>query len=214
MIDKSVAFSVRRARLLLGMTRLQFAELYGVDEATVYHWGLGLYRPSAEIWARLRKITLQAYPYLDEELVRASPVYKCIADMKDLTHPIVASRPVPELLKAVGAPEAGEKPFDFAAKLDRQSPDYEVSLLRALEMIQSDPEWLHGGIVYAEIHCVSAALEGWVDVMVTPLPDQLAALIEGVPSKRFAAGGFRVRLVRFRDICGDQSGEEARRLDG
>jgi len=206
MIDKSVAFTVRRARLLLGMTQMQLAELFGVDEATVYQWELGVYRPSAEIWTRLRNITLKAYPFLDEELVRASPVYKWIADMKDLAHPVVASHAIMEFLAAIGASGADDKPFDVAEKLDRQSPDYEVSLLHALEVIQADPGWLRGDIVYAEIHSVLAAIGGWVDVIVAPLPDQLVALIEGVPSKRGAAGGFRVRLVRFRDICPDQLG--------
>jgi transcriptional regulator with XRE-family HTH domain len=200
MIDKSVAFIVRRARLLLGMTRMQFAELYGVDEATVYQWELGLHRPSAEIWERLCNITLQAYPFLDEELVRASPVNKCIADMKDLAHPVVGSRAIMEALRAVGAPEAEENPFDFAANLDRQSPDYEVSALRAFEIIQADPGWLPGEIVYAQSHCVVTASGGWADVMVTPLPDHLVALIEGAPSRRGAAEGFQVRLVRREDM--------------
>src|SRR5271165_5054672 len=117
MPDKSVAFTIRRARLLLGMTQSEFASLYGVGEATVYQWELGLARPKPEIWERLRRLTLKAYPLLDEELVSASPVYKYIADVKDLARPIVASRPIMKILAEVGASEAGETSFDIGAKL-------------------------------------------------------------------------------------------------
>ena len=100
MVDKSVAFIVRRARLLLGMNLLELAMLYGVDEATVSRWELGLTHPKPGIWARLRSITLKASSSLDEDLVRASPVYKVIVDMNDLTHPIVASKGIIEAVEA------------------------------------------------------------------------------------------------------------------
>ena len=41
MIDKSVPFGVRRARLRLGMTQMQLAEFSGVDVGMVYRWELG-----------------------------------------------------------------------------------------------------------------------------------------------------------------------------
>jgi transcriptional regulator with XRE-family HTH domain len=92
MIDKSVPFIVRRARLILGMTREQFAMLYGVDDAVASQWERGLAQPGPETWARLRSITLKAHSVLAEELVKVSPLYKVIADMEDLTKPIVASK--------------------------------------------------------------------------------------------------------------------------
>ncbi len=70
-----------------------------------------------------------------------------------------------------------------------------------MEIIQADPGWRGGDIVYAEAHCVALPLAIWVDAMIAPLPDRLAALIEFAPSKRGAEGGFRVRLVRLKDMA-------------
>jgi transcriptional regulator with XRE-family HTH domain len=200
MIDKSVPFSVRRARLRLGMTQMQLAEFSGVDVSIVYRWELGLACPSPEIWARLRNITLKPSSLIDEDLVRASPVYKLIVNMDDLTSPIVASKGIIEALEAVGAFKGEHEPFDFAARA-RNSPDYEMSGTRALEIIQRDRRWRTGKIVYAEVHCLSPALGGiWVDAMIAPLPERIAALIEFAPSKHGAEDGFRVHLVGMEDM--------------
>jgi transcriptional regulator with XRE-family HTH domain len=199
MIDKSVPFTIRRARLLLDLTRRQLAGLYGVDEATVYRWEIGLAHPSPEIWARLHNITLKASSFLDADLVRVSPLYKVIVDMEDLTSPIVASKGVIEAIEAAGAFKGEDQPFD-AAELARTSPRYEITGTRALEIIQADPKWQAGEIVYAEAHCLSLAMGGaWLDVMIAPLPERIAALIEFVPSKRGPEGGFWVHLVGFED---------------
>src|SRR5262245_46894641 len=109
MADIGVAFSVRRARLLLGMTRSEFAALYGTDDPTVSRWESGLARPNPEIWARLRDLTLRASSSLDEDLVRESPVYKAIVDIADLTCPVVASKGILEAVKAVGAADWEDK---------------------------------------------------------------------------------------------------------
>ena len=45
-------------------------------------------------------------------------------------------------------------------------------------MIAANPNWLMGGIIYVEAHGFSVALQAWVDMMVTPMPDEDAALIE------------------------------------
>src|SRR5271165_2950778 len=194
MIDMCAGFTVRRARLLLGMTRGEFACLYGADEAGVSCWEQGLVRPHPETWARLRDLTLKASSSHDEDLVEASPLYKFLVDMKDLTHNVVASKGIIAAMKAVGIEKAEDKP-PVIAELARKSPHYEVSALRALEIVQADPGWLGGEIVYAEAHCISIALGGiWIDGMIAPLPDRLAALIEFTPSKRGAAEGFRVHL--------------------
>src|SRR5262245_28412816 len=111
MIDKSVPFTVRRARLLLGLTQMQFAELYGVDEAKVYQWEISSLSPSTEIWARLRNITWKASSLVDADLVRACPICKVIVDMEDLMSPIVASKGIIEAIEAVGASGEKDKPF-------------------------------------------------------------------------------------------------------
>jgi transcriptional regulator with XRE-family HTH domain len=194
MIDKRVPFIVRRARLLLGMTLAEFAGLYGVIEEAVAQWERGLAHPAPQVWARIRSITLSASSLLDEELVKASPLCKFIVEMEDLTQPIVASKGFKEALDAVGASEGENHSFDLG-EYARKSPSYEVSGLRALEHVQSDPGWLSGDIVYGEAHCVAVPLGGvWVDAMIAPLPDRSAALIEFVPSRRGAEGGFWVVL--------------------
>jgi transcriptional regulator with XRE-family HTH domain len=200
MIDKSVPFLVRRARLLLGMTVAEFAGLYGVDEAIVSQWERGLAHPPPQVWARIRSITLRASSVLDEELVRASPIYKFIVDMEDLTKPIVASKGIIEALNEVGALDEENYSFDLLVERARESPCYDVSGVRALEILDADPEWRCGDVVYAETHCMILPLGIWVDAMIAPLPDRLAALIEFAPSKRGAEGGFWVRLVRLKDV--------------
>jgi|SRR5215469_5038173 len=200
MIVKSVPFGALRARLLLGLTRTQLAKLYGVDKATVDQWERGSACPSPEIWGRLRNLTLKAGSVLDEDLVRVSPLYKVIVDIEDLTRPIVASRGVIEALRAVGASGAEDKLFD-AVELARKSRYHQVSGTHALEMIQADPRWSGGDIVYAEIHCLSPALgDVWLDAMVAPLPDRIAAIIEFAPSRRGPEGGFWVHPVGFEDM--------------
>jgi transcriptional regulator with XRE-family HTH domain len=201
MIDKSVPFIVRRARLLLGMTVAEFAGLYGAAEATVSQWECGITHPHPQIWARIRSLTLSASSLLDEELVRVSRLYKVIVDFDDLTRPIVASKGIIEALDAVGASET-VRPFE-REKFDehaQNSPSFEVSGVRALEILQADPEWRGGDVVYAEFHCMVLPLGVWIDAMIAPLPDRLAALIEFVPSKRGAESGFWVRPVRLKDM--------------
>src|SRR5215469_540628 len=194
MIDKSTPFIVRRARLLLGMTVAEFASLYGAAEATVSQWECGVAHPDPETWARVRSLTLSANSVLDEELVRVSPLYKVVVDIDDLTKSIVASKGIIDALEAAGASETvraleGEK-FDEHA---RNSPSFEVSGVRAFEILQADPGWRGGEIVYAEVHCMVLPLGIWADAMIAPLPDRLAALIEFAPSKRAAGSGFWVR---------------------
>ncbi|MGA7325005.1 MAG: helix-turn-helix transcriptional regulator [Rhodomicrobium sp.] len=199
MTGQNVPFIVRRARLLLGMTQAEFAMLYGVDETAVAQWEGGLGRPNHQIWERLRNLTLRASSSLDDRLVRASPIYKYIVDMKDLTRPVVASKGILEALEAVGASKDMDPPAGIA-ELSRNSPNYKVSGVHALEIIQSDPRWLRGDVVYGEVHCVAVPLGNvWIDGMIAPLPDRLAALLEFAPSRRGAAEGFRVHLVQLQD---------------
>jgi transcriptional regulator with XRE-family HTH domain len=200
MNDKSVPFAIRRARLRFGMTQMQLAEFFGVDVGLVYRWELGLAHPSPEIWARLRTTTMKASSFLDEDLVRVSPLYKFIVDMDDLTSPIVASKGIIDAVRAVRGSGGEDRAFDLA-EIARKSPHYQVSGTRALETIQADPRWKSGEIVYAEAHCLSPALgDVWVDGMVAPLPDRVAALIEFAPSRRGPEGGFSVRLVGMEDM--------------
>jgi transcriptional regulator with XRE-family HTH domain len=199
MIDKSVPFIARRARLLLGMTAAEFASLFSVDPATVSQWERGLEHPDPQVWARIRSITLSASSAVDKELVRASPLYKFLVDMENLTKPVAASKGIIEALDAVGALEEENGLFDFGTHA-RQSPFYEVSGARALEAVEADPGWRGGDIVYAEAHCLALPLGIWVDAMIAPLPDRLAALIEFAPSKRGAGTGFWVRLIRLKDM--------------
>lgn len=200
MEDASVPFLVRRARLLLGMTQAEFAQLFGVDDGTVSRWERGKLHPAPKIWQRIRNIVLKESSALDAELVRISPVYKCIVNVKDLTKLLVFSKAMIEAIKAVGAFEVDDKPFDIG-ELSRKSSYYEVSSGRALEIIQADTRWSRGEIAYAEMHCVSSSLGGvWADAILAPLLDRDAAIIEFAPSKRGATEGFWVKLIGLQDV--------------
>src|SRR5262249_51768692 len=111
-MDASVPFLVRRARLLSGMTQAEFAQLFGVDDGTVSRWERGKLHPAPKIWQRIRDVVLKANSALDAGVVRASPVYKCIVNMQDLTKLVVFSKGMMEAIKAAGAFELDEKPFD------------------------------------------------------------------------------------------------------
>ena len=199
-MDVGVPFVVRRARLLMGMTQAEFAELFEVDDGTISRWERGKLHPAPKVWKRVRDITLKQDSLRDEAMVRASPVYKYLVDIKRLTKPIVASRGIREALDIVGSLKEKERPFGIAY-FARKSPQYKVSGTRALEIIQANPDWLRGDIVYAEVHCISPALGGvWVDAMIAPLPDRSATLIEFAASPRGAGEGFRVQLIRLQDM--------------
>jgi hypothetical protein len=93
---------------------------------------------------------LSASSVLDEELVKVSPLYKVVVDIDDLTKSVVASKGIIEALEAAGASEIvraleGEK-FDEHA---RESPNFEVSGVCALNILQADPGWRGGDAVYA-----------------------------------------------------------------
>jgi transcriptional regulator with XRE-family HTH domain len=198
-MDVGVPFVVRRARLLMGMTQAEFAELFEVDDGTVSRWERGKLHPAPKVWKRIRDITLKEDSLRDEALVRASPVYKYLVDIKRLTKPIVASRGISEAIEMVGAFKVKDLPF--VANFAHKSPQYKVSGVRALEIIQANPDWLRGDIVYAEVHCIAPVLGRiWVDAMVAPLPDRSATLIEFAPSPRGAGEGFRVQLIRLQDM--------------
>ena len=179
---------------------MQLAEFSGVDIGMVYRWELGLAHPSPEIWARLRNATLRASSFLDADLVRVSTVYKYIVDIHDLTSLIVTSKGIIETLKAVGAYDEEDLPEDIT-ELPRGSPHYAISGARALELIQADPRWHSGEIVYAEVHCLAPALgDVWMDGMLAPLPERIAALIEFAPSRHGHEGGFWVRPVTLAEM--------------
>ena len=97
------------------------------------------------MWKRIRDITLKEDSLRDEALVRASPVYKCLVDIKHLTKPIVASRGINEVIERVGALKLKDLPSRID-KLSHKSPHYKVSGIRALEIIQANPDWLRGDI--------------------------------------------------------------------
>jgi hypothetical protein len=126
-------------------------------------------------------------------LARVSTVYKYIVDIHDLTSLIVASKGIIEALKAVGAYDEEDLPDDIT-ELPRGSPHYAISGARALEIIQADPRW-HSG------DCLAPALSDvWVDGIVAPLPERIAALIEFAPSRRGSEGGFWVHPVTLEDM--------------
>jgi len=190
-----VPYLVRRARLVLGQTQSQLAEQFEVDDGTVSRWERGKLRPAPSIIAQLREIVLRLSFVACKELIRVSPILKCVSPIDDLKHPCVISKGVRTALKRAGIPD-----HDLSNRIQEVQfgPSAELSGAHALDMIQADPAWVNRRAVYAEAHCFAVLLGAWVDVMVIPLPDEPLALIEFMHS--LPNGGFWVRVVRFEDV--------------
>ena len=100
-----IPYLVRRARLVLGQTQSQFAEQFEVDDGTVSRWERGKLRPSPAIIAQLREIVLRLGFVAGKELIRASPILKCVSPIDDLKHPCVISKGIRVALKRAGIPD-------------------------------------------------------------------------------------------------------------
>ena len=195
-----IPFLVRRARLLLGETQSQFAERFGVEDGTVSRWERGRLRPHPQALKQIRKIVIREGSFLGDALIKASHVAKIVAPVDDLTHAIVVSKGVKDALQQVGISYESLSNVIVDPNEARTRPHYEVSAVRALELIQADPRWLKGEIVYAEAHCRLLRIGQWIHMMVAPLPDRCAALIEVAPSRGRPEEGFWFRLVEAEDI--------------
>jgi hypothetical protein len=193
-------FLARRARLLTGMTPSEFADMFGVGDASVSQWECGKLRPPAKAWPRIREIAQgPATPYSSDG-ARTPQVFRYVVWINNLTRPAVLSTSLAEVLA-----KAGVRPTDLTgvwwAKFAHSSPDYGISCGRALEIIEADKGWLSGAIAYAEAHAFSVLLRTWLHLMVAPLPDRSSALIEAVEAASEEEGGFWVRLVHVGDVA-------------
>jgi len=190
-----IPYLVRRARLVLGRTQSQFAEQFEVDDGTVSRWERGKLRPSPGIIGHLREVVLRSGFVAGKELIRASPILKCVSPIDDLKHPCVVSKGVCMALK-----RAGISDHDLSAHVKevQVGASAELSGAHALDVIQADPAWVSRRAVYAEAHCFAVLLGVWADAMVIPLPDEPLALLEFMHSS--PQGGFWVRVVRFEDL--------------
>jgi DNA-binding XRE family transcriptional regulator len=190
-----IPYLVRRARLVLGQTQTQFAEQFEVDDGTVSRWERGKLRPSPAIVAQIREVVVRSGFVAGKELIRASPILKCVSPIDDLKHPCVVSKGIRMALK-----RAGISDHDLSAHIKevQVGASAELSGAHALDNIQADPAWVSRRAVYAEAHCFAVLLGVWADAMVIPLPDEPLALLEFMHSA--PQGGFWVRVVRFEDL--------------
>jgi transcriptional regulator with XRE-family HTH domain len=187
----------RRARLVAGMKQEAFAELFGVDVSTISRWERSKLRPSADILLRMREMVVRSQSILSEEAVEASYVYKYVSKIGDLTHPVTISKGVAEALLEHGVtPE--QLTEGLWTEFSRLHPQYNISVVRALEIIQKD--WLSGKIAYAEAHCWSIMTTQWVQLIVAPMPDLKTAIVEGVPIHEREQRSFHVQLVPIRAL--------------
>lgn len=153
-------YLVRRARLLLGEKEAEFAKRFGVDEATVRGWEKGQACPSPKNWSWIRG-SLSRSSNILSEAVRSSHSYKCVVSLNDLTSPIIVSKGMEEALARIGI-EREDLTGQFLAILARSSPQYEISGIKALSMVQSNQSWIRGEVIYAEAHCYSPAFKTWL----------------------------------------------------
>jgi transcriptional regulator with XRE-family HTH domain len=187
-------YLVRRARLLMDMTQEDFAEEFEVDPATVSSWEHGKLHPAPSVWKRIREIGLHTSGPLADDVIRASLLFKRVASMEDLRTSVVVSRGIFEEYH-ISPNEIAE--IDDLVTVSPSHPLYNVSTSRLCDMIQADSQWLTGGVIYVEAHTFSIALEKWIDVTVTPLPDKDAALMEFALSRKGCDRGFRVHFAYF-----------------
>jgi DNA-binding XRE family transcriptional regulator len=197
---KDLPFLARRARLLSGMKQEAFAEDFGVDVSTVSRWERGKLRPNAKTIMRLQEIVLRSQSLLSDEVIKASSIFKYVAPVNDLTHPCVLSKGITEALYEAGIKQT-ELRGDWWHDMADKSHTYDISSVKALDMIEADPDWRAGRVAYAESHCFAPKLLFWTNLMVAPLPDRSFALIESVRDPKGEAGGFAVRLHRVEDLA-------------
>jgi hypothetical protein len=183
----------------MGMTQSEFAEMMGVEDATVSRWERGKLCPSPKLWARIREIALRSATPHSDELIQVSHAYKFVVRMNDLTNPTVVSQGVAEALAKVGLKPA-ELTGPWWSEAAHASPHYDISAVRALTIIETDNGWLSGEIAYAEAHAFSTSLGLWLNLMVAPLPDRYSALIEAVQAIRGEEGGFWTRIIPIGDV--------------
>jgi transcriptional regulator with XRE-family HTH domain len=192
-MPQEAPFLVRRARLVKGMKQAAFAEMFGVDTSTVSRWERGLAKPSAQVMRRIREIVLRSQSLYSEALIQASHVYKYVVPVNDLTHPCLLSQGVLKALARAGVMRTQLK-GDWWHDMAKKSQTYEISVVRALKIIEADEAWRSGNIAYAEAHCLAPKLLFWVNLMVAPLPERHLAIIETMKDPEGEADGFWVRL--------------------
>jgi transcriptional regulator with XRE-family HTH domain len=171
---QNIPYLVRRARLLRSQTQARFAEEFEVDHGTVSRWECGKLVPAPKSLVRILAID-RSSSIEGDEVVRASPVSKYMAHMDDLKHPCVASKGLWAALR-----KAGLSAHEVDLHMHEVAPasPFEVSAIHALELIQSDPNWMKRRVIYAEARCLSASF-GWVNIMAAPFSHQPFALVEG-----------------------------------
>jgi transcriptional regulator with XRE-family HTH domain len=97
---EKVPFLVRRARLLLGETQMQFAERFGVEDGTVSRWERWKLRPHPQALKQMRKIVIREGSFLSDALIRASHLAKIVTPINDLTRALVVSEGVKDAQEA------------------------------------------------------------------------------------------------------------------
>lgn len=196
-------YLVRRARLLMGEKEAAFATHFGVDEATVSGWENGKARPGPKEWSWIHEAVFRSSDIVSEA-VRGARTYKGVVSLNNLTCPALVSRGVEDALAKVGI-RSNDLTGPFLANLVRSSPHYDISLVKALSIIQANQSWIVGEVIYAEAHCFSPILRTWLDCVIARLPGMEAALIEAAPSSQGEKGGFWVRFIKGSDGSGPVS---------
>jgi transcriptional regulator with XRE-family HTH domain len=187
------------------MKQEAFAHAFGVEVSTVSRWERGKLKPSPKVLNRIRETVLRSQSILSGGAIKASHIYKFVVPADKLTYPVIVSLGVAEALDRVGIRPA-QITGHWWEEFSRRSPRYDVSAIRALEIIQADEGWHSGDICYAESHCYSPSIKLWVNMMVAPLPEGDMAIIEAVNDPTSGEDeGFWVRLVHVQDLINPQA---------
>jgi transcriptional regulator with XRE-family HTH domain len=188
-----LAFLVRRARLLLGLTQSEFAEHFDVETSTVSRWERGLVKPMPKARAAIARIAAKAAPLHSTDLIRATPVFKYLARRGDLYTPLVVSRGFTVYLEEIGCTLDDFLNGQAAIWTQPDEPGYKRSVAYCVTQIEQDPRWLRGEIAYAEFRGFAKTARQWSAGLAVPLPDEPdTALVEAIKTIR---EGYYLKLV-------------------
>ena len=186
-MQDTIAFMVRRARLIRGETQGDFAIHMGVDQATVSRWERSKSEATPANFAEIRRIIATAEPSYSLDYVRAAPTIKYICAINDFSKTVAASK---GLLEALGVDR--EEAIDgLIATADEAE--------RVAGTVIGDPRWLAGRIAFFEANFKAHHRYGenrWFRTIGAPLSEAKAMLWEGVLQSEPLE--FSVKLTLFK----------------
>ena len=190
-MQDTIAFMVRRARLIRGETQGDFAIHMGVDQATVSRWERSKSEPTSANLGEIRRIVTTAEPCHSRAYIAAAPTIKYMCQRDNFLKPLVISRGLAEA--------AGFDPDDVIRNPERYMKE---GMRRLNKAVQGDARWERGEIAFFETRLFAQQLGEWVRAIGAPLAETNAALIEAAHDPN-SKEEFWVNLTPFEELDDD-----------